>query len=137
MIVCYKNKIYYKLCNYFFCKYILNINALYILYTLQTYVHTYIYIYTYVHVHTYVQTYIHTIHTIHNIHIKYIYVGHLINLVNFHEMALQSIWWRDISKDSLFELLQVKFQPERTHSSRLIIIWSRLSQSLQNTHWRR
>ena len=28
-----------------------------------------------------------------------------------------------------------QFQPERTHSSRLIVIWSRLSQSLQNTHW--
>jgi len=50
-------------------------------------------------------------------------------------MALQSIWWRDISKDSLFEPLQAKFQPERTHSSRLVVIWSRLSQSLQNTHW--
>ena len=51
-------------------------------------------------------------------------------------MALQSIWWRDISKNPLFELLQAKFQPERTHSSRLVVIWSRLSQSLQNTHWR-
>jgi len=52
-------------------------------------------------------------------------------------MVLQSIWWRDISKDPLFELLQAKFQPERTHSSRLVVIWSRLSQNLQNTHWRR
>jgi len=52
-----------------------------------------------------------------------IYVGRLINLVNFHEMALQSIWWRDISKDPLFELLQAKFQPERTHNSRLVVIW--------------
>jgi len=52
-------------------------------------------------------------------------------------MALQSIWWRDISKDPPLEPLQAKFQPERTHSSRLIVIWSRLSQSLQNTHWRR
>jgi len=51
-------------------------------------------------------------------------------------MALQSIWWRDISKDPLFEPLQAKFQPERTHSSHLIVIWSRLFQSLQNTHWR-
>ena len=51
-------------------------------------------------------------------------------------MALQFIWWRDISKDPFFEPLQAKFQPERTHSSRLIVIW-RLSQSLQNTHWRR
>jgi len=42
------------------------------------------------------------------------YVGRLISLVNFHEMALQSIWWRDISKDPLFELLQAKFQLERT-----------------------
>jgi len=67
----------------------------------------------------------------------YIYVGRLISLVNFHEMALQSIWWRDISKDPLFEPLQAKFQPERMHSSRLIVIWSRLSQSLQNTYWRR
>jgi len=50
----------------------------------------------------------------------------LISLVNFHEMALQSIWWRDISKDPLFELLQVKFQPERTRSSRLIVIWSEI-----------
>ena len=62
------------------------------------------------------------------------YVG---RLISFHEIALQSIWWRDISKDLLFEPLQAKFQPERTHSSRLIVIWSRLSQSLQNTHWRR
>ena len=63
----------------------------------------------------------------------------LISLVNFHEMALQSIWWRHIStqKDPLFEPLQAKFQPERTHSSRLVVIWSKLSQSLQNTHWRR
>jgi len=52
-------------------------------------------------------------------------------------MVLQFIWWRDISKDPLFEPLQAKFQPERTHSSRLVVIWSRLSQSLQNTHWRR
>jgi len=63
-----------------------------------------------------------------NIFISCLYVGHLISLVNFHEMALQSIWWRDISKDP---------QPEKTHNSRLVIIWSRLSQSLQNTHWRR
>jgi len=35
---------------------------------------------------------------------KTIYVGRLISLVNFHEMALQSIWWRDISKDLLFEI---------------------------------
>jgi len=62
-----------------------------------------------------------------------LYVGRLISLINFHEMALQSIWWRDISR--LFEPLQVKFQPERTHSSRLTVIWSRLSQNLQNTHW--
>jgi len=52
-------------------------------------------------------------------------------------MALQFIWWRDISKDPLFEPLQAKFQPERTNNSRLVVIWSRLSQSLQNTHWRR
>jgi len=64
------------------------------------------------------------------------YVDRLISLVNFHELALQSIWWRDISKDPLFEPLQAKFQPERTHSSRLVVIWSKLSQSLQNTHWR-
>ena len=51
--------------------------------------------------------------------------------------ATISIWWRDISKDPLFEPLQAKFQPERTHSSRLVVIWSRPSQSLQNTHWRR
>jgi len=63
----------------------------------------------------------------------------LISLVNFHEIyALQSIWWRDISiENPLFEPLQTKFQPERMHSSRLLVIWSRLSQSLQNTHWRR
>jgi len=67
----------------------------------------------------------------------HIYVGRLISLVNFHEMALQFIWWCDISKDPLFEPLQAKFQPERTHNSRLVVIWSRLSQSLQNTHWRR
>ena len=47
----------------------------------------------------------------------------------------QSIWWRNISKDPLFEPLQAKFQPKRTHSSHLVVIWSRLSQSLQNTHW--
>ena len=41
-------------------------------------------------------------------------------------MALQSIWWRDISKDPLFEPLQAKFQPERTHSSRLVVIWSEI-----------
>jgi len=29
-------------------------------------------------------------------------------------MALQSIWWRDISKDPLFEPFRAKFQPERT-----------------------
>jgi len=29
-------------------------------------------------------------------------------------MVLQSIWWRDISKDPLFEPLQAKCQPERT-----------------------
>ena len=52
-------------------------------------------------------------------------------------MALQSIWWRDISKDPLFEPLQVKFQSERTHSSCVVVIWSKLSQNLQNTHWRR
>jgi len=50
-------------------------------------------------------------------------MGRLISLVNFHEMALQSIWWRDILKDLLFELLQAKFQPE---SSCLIVIWSEL-----------
>jgi len=52
-------------------------------------------------------------------------------------MTLQSIWWCDILKDPLFEPLQAKFQPERTHSSHLVVIWSRLSQSVQNTHWRR
>ena len=35
-------------------------------------------------------------------------------------------WWRDISKDPLFELLQIKFQPERTYSSRLVVIWSEI-----------
>ena len=54
-------------------------------------------------------------------------MGCLISLVNFHEVALQSIWWRDISKDSLFEPLQAKFQPERTHSSRLVVtFWSEI-----------
>jgi len=56
----------------------------------------------------------------------YIYVSRLISLVNFYEMALQSIWWRHISKDPLFEPLQAKFQPERTRSSRLVIIWSEI-----------
>ena len=64
-------------------------------------------------------------------------MGRLISLVNFHEMALQFIWWRDILKDPLFEPLQAKFQPERMHNSRLAVIWSKLSQSLQNTRWRR
>ena len=41
-------------------------------------------------------------------------------------MALQSIWWRDISKDPLFEPLQAKFQPEKSHSSRLVVIWSEI-----------
>jgi len=54
------------------------------------------------------------------------YVGRLISLVNFHEMALQSIWRRDISKDPLSEPLQAKFQLERMHSSRLIVIWSKI-----------
>ena len=53
-------------------------------------------------------------------------MGRLISLVNFHEMALQSIWWRDISKDPLFEPFQAKFQPERTHSSRLVVSWSEI-----------
>jgi len=30
-------------------------------------------------------------------------VDRLISLVNFYEMALQFIWWREISKDPLFE----------------------------------
>jgi len=42
-------------------------------------------------------------------------------------MALQSIWWRDISKDPFFEPLQAKFQPERMHNSRLIVIEARLA----------
>ena len=65
-----------------------------------------------------------------DIHVRvlyiYIYVGRLISLVNFHEIALQSIWWCDISKNPLFEPLQAKFQPERTHSSRLVVIWSEI-----------
>ena len=53
-------------------------------------------------------------------------MSRLISLVNFHEIALQSIWWRDIPKNPLFEPLQAKFQPERMYSSRLVIIWSEI-----------
>ena len=59
----------------------------------------------------------------------WIYVGRLICLVNFHEMALQSIWWRDISKDVHSS------NPFRPNFSQKGRIWSRLSQSLQNIHW--
>ena len=54
-------------------------------------------------------------------------MSRLISLVNFYEMELQSIWWRDISKDPLFEPLQAKFQPERMHGSCLVVIWSEIS----------
>ena len=48
------------------------------------------------------------------------------------KVRLQSIWWCDISKDPLFEPLQAKFQPERTHSSRLIVIWSEIGVQKNN-----
>ena len=41
--------------------------------------------------------------------ISVIYVGRLISLVNFHEMALQFIWWH-ISKDPLFEWSEIGAQ---------------------------
>jgi len=108
-IVCYKNKIYYKLYNYFFslCKYILNINALYMLYTLH------ILQYGIWYVHTYIHTYIHTYQRTYIPYVLYIiYYTYYMTIIHIHIYIILNILYI-IYKCAFIIELSGKFVPQK------------------------